>query len=157
MLVRFTCVYIESCFHSIPSLLLYLLLFAKLFIQKGISLILRLVYNYFVWYFLAPLFTLIFFWFFQPLPPPGNYNPLGYLIFWNFPTPLIIRNPPFIWHTRVVPLTIKRYSSFLKRFSFSRKCFKVKALKTFKFSTDCHIKTCRSLKRKALLILSTVF
>ena len=48
LLVLFTCVDIESRFHSIPSLLLYFLLFAKLYIQKGLPLLLRLVYNYFV-------------------------------------------------------------------------------------------------------------
>ena len=36
--------------------------------------------------------------------------------------------------------------------------FKVKVLKRFKFSTGCHIETCRSLKRRAFLkIPSTVF
>ena len=41
----------------------------------------------------------------------------------------------------------KRYSSF-----------KVKVLKTFKISTDCHMKTCWSLKRRAILkIRGTVF
>ena len=35
---------------------------------------------------------------------------------------------------------------------------KVKVLKTFKISSDCPIKTCRSLKRRAFLkIFSTVF
>ena len=48
LLVLFICVYIESCFHSIPTLFLYLLLFAKLFIRKRFSLTPRLVYNYFV-------------------------------------------------------------------------------------------------------------
>ena len=36
--------------------------------------------------------------------------------------------------------------------------FKVKVLKTFKTSSDCHIKTYRSLKRRAILkIPATVF
>ena len=41
---------------------------------------------------------------------------------------------------------------FGKRFSFSRKfAFKVKVLKTFETFTNCHIKTCRFLKRRAIL------
>ena len=41
---------------------------------------------------------------------------------------------------------------------FEKTCFKVKDLKTFKISTDCHLKTCRSLKRRAnLKISSAVF
>ena len=41
----------------------------------------------------------------------------------------------------VVLLTKKRYSSFTKKvFVFRKTCFKVKALKIFKFSSDCHIK-----------------
>ena len=48
--------------------------------------------------------------------------------------------------------TKKRYSSFLiKVFVFRTICFKVKVLKTFKISSNCHIKTCRSLKRRAIL------
>ena len=48
--------------------------------------------------------------------------------------------------------TKKRYSSFLKLVSDLQKiCFKVKVLKSFKVFTDCHIKTCRSLKRRAVL------
>ena len=44
---------------------------------------------------------------------------------------------------------------FLKRFSFFRK---VKTLGTLKISSDCHIKTCQSLKPRAILkICSTVF
>ena len=43
--------------------------------------------------------------------------------------------------------TKRRYSSFLKMvFTFQKIYFKVKVLKTFKISTDCHIKTCRSVK-----------
>ena len=55
--------------------------------------------------------------------------------------------------------TKKRYSSFLKKvFVFLKICFKVKVLKTFETFTDCHIKTCRSLKRRAILkIPSTAF
>ena len=53
----------------------------------------------------------------------------------------------------------KWYSVFLKKvFVFQKICFKVKVLKSFKISTDCHIKTRRSLKRRAILkIPSTVF
>ena len=48
---------------------------------------------------------------------------------------------------------------FWERFSFSRKSVsKLKYLKIFKISTDHHIKTCRSLRQKAVLkISSTVF
>ena len=55
--------------------------------------------------------------------------------------------------------TKQRYSSFLKKvFVFLKICFKVKVLKMFKIFTDRHIKTCRSLKRRAILkIPSTVF
>ena len=55
--------------------------------------------------------------------------------------------------------TRKRYSSFLKRvFVFQKMCFKVKLLRSFKIFTDCHIKTCRSLKRTAIFkIPSAVF
>ena len=54
--------------------------------------------------------------------------------------------------------TIKRYSSFLKGLHFQRICFEVEVLKTFKDFTDCHVETCRSLKRRAILkIPSTVF
>ena len=48
--------------------------------------------------------------------------------------------------------TKKRYSSFVKKvFTFQKNYFKVKALKSLKISTDCHIKTCRSLKRRTIL------
>ena len=55
--------------------------------------------------------------------------------------------------------TKKRYSSLLKQvFVFLKICFKVEILKTFKIFSDYHIKTCRSLKRRAILkIPSTVF
>ena len=55
--------------------------------------------------------------------------------------------------------TNKQSSSFLKKVFICQKiCFKVKVLKTCEILTDCHIKTCRSLKRKAILkILGTVF
>ena len=56
-------------------------------------------------------------------------------------------------------LTKKWYSSFLKQFFvFQKICFKVEVLKALKISCDCHIKTCRSVKRKAILkILITIF
>ena len=48
--------------------------------------------------------------------------------------------------------TKKLYSRFLKKVSvFQKICFKVEVLKTLKISTDCHIKTCRSRKRTAIL------
>ena len=55
--------------------------------------------------------------------------------------------------------TKKLYSSFLKKvFVFQKICFKVKVLKTFETFTHCHLKTCRSLKRRAILkIPSTAF
>ena len=55
--------------------------------------------------------------------------------------------------------TKKRYSSFLKKiFVFEKICFKVKYWKRLKIFTDCYIRTCRSLKRGAILkIPSTVF
>ena len=55
--------------------------------------------------------------------------------------------------------TKKRYSSFLKKvFIFQEISFKVKLLKTLKICTDCHIKTCRSVRRKVILkIPSTIF
>ena len=57
----------------------------------------------------------------------------------------------------LVASTKKRYSSFLKKvFAFQKICSKV--FKTFETSTDCHIKTCRSLKQSAILkIPSTIF
>ena len=59
----------------------------------------------------------------------------------------------------LVVSTKKRYSSCLKKvFVFLKICFKVEVLKTFETLTDCHIKTCRSLKRRTILkIPSTVF
>ena len=50
-----------------------------------------------------------------------------------------------------VVLTKTHYFSFLRKvFVFQKICFKVKVLKTFETSTDCHIKTCRSLKPRML-------
>ena len=46
----------------------------------------------------------------------------------------------------------KQCSSFTKKISvFQKTCFKVEILKTSKNSSDCCIKICRSLKRKAIL------
>ena len=55
--------------------------------------------------------------------------------------------------------TKKRYFSSLKKvFVFQKIFFKIRVLKSFKMSTDCHVKTCRSLKRRAILkIPITVF
>ena len=52
-----------------------------------------------------------------------------------------------------------RASVFWKRFSFSRKFVSnFEVLKTLETFTDCHIKICRSLKRRAILkIPNTVF
>ena len=59
----------------------------------------------------------------------------------------------------LVVSTKKQCSSFLEKvFIFQKIYFKVKVLKTFETFTDCHIKTCRSLKRRGILkIPSTVF
>ena len=59
----------------------------------------------------------------------------------------------------LVVWTKKWYSSFLKKlFVFQKIWIKVNVLKTFKSFTDCHIKTCRSFKRRAVLnIPSTLF
>ena len=53
--------------------------------------------------------------------------------------------------------TKKLCSSFLKTvFVFQNICFKVKVLKIFETFTDCHIKPCRSLKRRAILLIPSV-
>ena len=59
----------------------------------------------------------------------------------------------------LVASTKKRYPSSLKKvFVLQKISFKVKVLKTFETFTDSHIKTCRSLKRRAILkIFSSVF
>ena len=55
--------------------------------------------------------------------------------------------------------TKKQYSSFLKNVLFSRKLsFKVKVLKSLRIFIDCHIKTCRSQKRRPIVkIPTTIF
>ena len=63
----------------------------------------------------------------------------------------------FIWKYCVFKLstfkvaTKKLYSSFLKKKIFQKICFRVEVLKTLKISSDWHIKTCQSLKRRAIL------
>ena len=56
-------------------------------------------------------------------------------------------------------LTKKQYSSFFKKaYVFQEISFKVKTLKTFKITSESHIETYRSLKRRTILkIHSTVF
>ena len=53
----------------------------------------------------------------------------------------------------ILLLSIKmKYPSFLKKFSLLEKsCFKAKALKKFKISSDCHLKPSRFLKKVAIL------
>ena len=57
----------------------------------------------------------------------------------------------FVWKWCVFNLsafTLKTVLQFLKKvFIFKKIYFKVKVLKAFKISTDCHIKTCRSLNK----------
>ena len=52
----------------------------------------------------------------------------------------------------------KNYSSLLKRVCvFQKICLGVEVLKSFKISSNCHIKTCRSLKRRAILKTLSIF
>ena len=54
--------------------------------------------------------------------------------------------------------TKKWYPSFLKKvFVFQKICFKVKVLKTIKIFTNCRIKTCQSIKRRAILKIPSTF
>ena len=54
--------------------------------------------------------------------------------------------------------TKKWHSIFMKKvFVFQEICFKVKVLKSFKVSTDCHIERCQSLKRRAILKIPSTF
>ena len=59
----------------------------------------------------------------------------------------------------LVITTKRRYSSFLKKvFVFQNICLKIKVLKAFKIFSNCSKKTCWSLKRRAILkISSTLF
>ena len=52
----------------------------------------------------------------------------------------------------------KPFFNLLKKvLVFQKTCFRVRVLKIVKISSDCYIKTCRSLKRRAILkIRSTV-
>ena len=45
---------------------------------------------------------------------------------------------------------------FEKGFGFTEICLNVKVLKKFKSFTDCHRKTCPSLKRRAILIIGSI-
>ena len=56
----------------------------------------------------------------------------------------------------IVLSTKRQYSSFLF-FVFQKTFFKVKVLKSFKVSTDCQIKKCRSLKQRAVLKVPFIF
>ena len=57
----------------------------------------------------------------------------------------------------LVLLTKKCYSSFLKKVFVLQKIYlKVKVLKTFKISTNCHIKTCRFFKQMAILKIPSI-
>ena len=64
----------------------------------------------------------------------------------------------FILASKVLS-TKKRFSTFSKKvFIFQKKRFKVKALKAFKISSDCHLKPYRYLKRRVIFkIPITVF
>ena len=56
----------------------------------------------------------------------------------------------------LVIFTKKRPSALLKKvFVFQKICFKVKVLKWFKISIDCHVKTYRSLKLNAITEISS--
>ena len=60
---------------------------------------------------------------------------------------------------RVSKIFKSNINNFLKKvLVFQKICFKVKVLKTFKISSDCDMKTYRSLKPRAILkIPTTVF
>ena len=51
----------------------------------------------------------------------------------------------------------KWFYSFLKKVFVFQKICKVKVWKTFKVSTDCHIESGRSLKRRAILNILVLF
>ena len=55
-------------------------------------------------------------------------------------------------------LSIKKEHSsfFIKVFVFQKICFEVTGLKTFRISPDCHIKTWRSLKQRAILKIPSI-
>ena len=53
--------------------------------------------------------------------------------------------------------TKNQYSSFFERVGvFQKSYLKVKVLKTFNIICDCHMKTCRSLKRRAILKIPSI-
>ena len=59
-----------------------------------------------------------------------------------------------LWH---ICKNLRSCSSFFKKvFVLQTICFKAKVLKTFETFTDCHIKTCRSLKRRAILKIPSI-
>ena len=58
----------------------------------------------------------------------------------------------------IILSTKKRCSSFFKKnIVFQKTCFKVKVLKTFKISSDCHLKICWSLERWTILKIPSAF
>lgn len=54
-------------------------------------------------------------------------------------------------HVKIVFCMENWYWEFIILLAFQKTYFKVKVLKTFKISTDCHIKVSRSLKRRDTL------
>ena len=60
-------------------------------------------------------------------------------------------SPENVIKPNVVLSTKKQYSSFSKKlFVFQKASFKVRVMKIFKISIDCHIKIHQSLKRMAI-------
>ena len=51
----------------------------------------------------------------------------------------------------IIVLSTKRQCCFFLFFIFQKTLFKVKALKTFRIFSDCHMKICQSLKQRAVL------
>ena len=51
----------------------------------------------------------------------------------------------------IIVLSIKRQCSVILFFIFQKTLFKVKALKTFRIFSDCHMKICQSLKQRTVL------
>ena len=67
----------------------------------------------------------------------------------TFDRPVLYQNVAF---SVIVLSTKKQCFSFLKKvLVFQKTYFKVKVLKTFKISSNRHLKTCRSLKRRSIL------
>ena len=68
---------------------------------------------------------------------------------------MVVWNGSYAFSILLLP-TEKPYYSFLENvFVLQKIVFKVKLLKTFKFSTDFHIETYRFLKRRAILKIPT--